>query len=102
MGKKQDTLFEPWAPPVLDLAELCALQDTARGVASSDQQVRAVRLIVEKFGWAYEDTWCPGADGERNSAFAQGRRRVGTMLVSFLNADRTKFKSKDAAPSEQP
>lgn len=95
-------LFEPWAPPRLDLPELAALQAVAQGTASADQQQRAMRVIVEKIGWAYEETYCPGINGERDSNFAQGRRRVGTMLVSFLNANLDNFRSPDAAPREQP
>jgi hypothetical protein len=100
--KPAPKLFEPWAPPVIDLPELAALQAVARGAATSDQQQRAMRFIVERCGWAYEDTWCPGVNGERDSAFAQGRRRVGTMLVSFLNADPNNYRSPGAAPTEQP
>jgi hypothetical protein len=100
--KPKAKLFEPWAPPAIDLPTLAALQAVASGNATADQQQRAMRFIVERIGWAYEDTWCPGADGERNSAFAQGRRRVGTMLVSFLNADLDNFRSPGAAPTEQP
>lgn len=95
-------LFEPWAPPRIDLPTIAALQAVARGTATPDQQQRAMRFIVEKCGWAYEETYCPGVNGERDSAFAQGRRRVGTMLVSFLNADLDNFRSPDAAPREQP
>jgi hypothetical protein len=95
-------LFEPWVPPLLDLPELAALQAVAKGTATADQQMRAMRVIVERCGWAYEDTWCPGVNGERDSNFAMGRRRVGTMLVSFLNANLDNFRSPDAAPTEQP
>lgn len=95
-------LFEPWAPPAVNLQILAALQAVARGNATADQQQRAMVFIVEQCGWAYEDTWCPGVDGDRNSAFAQGRRRVGTMLVSFLNTNLDNFRDPNAAPSEQP
>lgn len=94
--------FEPWAPPILDLPELAALQAVSKGIASPDQQTRAMRLIVERYGWAYENTFCPGVNGARDSDFAQGRRRVGTMLVSALNADLKNFRDPDAAPTEQP
>lgn len=94
--------FEPWVQPILELAELAAIQAVAKGVASSDQQMRAMRIIVEKCGWAYENTYCPGEGGARDSAFADGRRRVGTMLVSFINTDLKNFRDPDAAPTEQP
>lgn len=94
-------LFEPWSPPELELPEVAALQAVAKGTASPDQQQRAMRVIVEKIGCAYEETFCPGVDGARNSDFFQGRRRAGTMLRSFINAPLKNFKDPDAAPTEQ-
>jgi hypothetical protein len=94
--------FEPWAPADLSLKELCALQDVARGTAQPHQQKLAMDTIVYKLARTYQQSFCPGVDGARNSDFSEGMRRVGTMLVTFLNADRKKFKDPDAAPTEQP
>lgn len=96
--KKQ--LFEPWAPPTPDLPDVVALKALAQGSATPEQQIRALKFIVEKVAGTYEEVYCPGADGDRNTAYALGKRRVGTYIVSLLSADIRKFK-KDAQPSEQ-
>lgn len=95
-------LFEPWAPPMIDLPELAALQAVARGNATADQQQRAMRFIVERICQRYEMPYCPGANGERDTAFALGRMCAGTILTSFLNADINNFKDPNSAPREQP
>lgn len=97
---KPAKLFEPWAPPVLELPEVAAIQAVAKGNATAYQQALAMRVIVEKIGLAYEDTYCPGPSS-RDSDFMQGRRRAGTMLRSFVNAPLRNFKDPDAAPTEQ-
>lgn len=95
-------LFEPWAPPPVGLVELAALQAVAKGTATADQQGRAMRFIVERVCQRYEMPYCPGANGERDTAFALGRMCAGTILTSFLNADLDNFRDPNAAPSEQP
>jgi hypothetical protein len=99
--KRDVKLFEPWAPPPLELPEVAAIQAVAKGEATPDQQQLAMRVIVEKIGCAYEETYCPGQNGARDSDFYQGRRRAGTMLRSFINAKLKNFKDPDAAPTEQ-
>ncbi len=100
--KEVPKLFEPWAPPDLGLAEVAALQAVAKGVASPDQQQRAMRVMVEKICRRYEMPYCPGVGGERDTSFALGRMSAGSTLTSFLNAPLKNFKDPDAAPTEQP
>lgn len=92
-------LIDPRAIPEATLPEVVALKALAQGTATDDQQRRALKFIVEKIAGTYEETFYPGPDGERNSVFAQGKRRVGTHIVSILSADIRKFK--DGQPSEQ-
>lgn len=94
-------LFQPWAPPVLDLVAVAALQAVAKGVASADQQQRAMRVIVEQICQRYELPYCPGTNGARDTDFALGRMCAGTILTSFINAPLKNFKDPDAAPTEQ-
>jgi hypothetical protein len=101
MAKKPAKLFEPWAPPLLVLPEIVALQAVAKGTASAEQQQHAMRVIVEKICQRYEMPYCPGTDGARNTDFSLGRMCAGTILTSFLNANPKNFKS-GAAPGEQP
>ncbi len=73
----------------------------ATGTASPDQQRQCMRVIVEKLAGVHQETYCPGANGARDSDYAQGKRRVGTMIVSFVNGPLKNFKDPDAASSEQ-
>jgi hypothetical protein len=101
MAKRELKLFEPWAPPELTLPEVAAIKAVAQGNASPDQQKRAMRTIIEKLADTYQETFCPGEDGERNSAYAQGKRRVGLMLVTYINAPLKNFKDPNSAPTER-
>ena len=78
-----------------------ALQAVAKGTALEHQQRLAMQVIVEKICRRYEDPYCPGRDGERDSVFAMGRMRAGTILTSFLNADLAKFRDPAAPLREQ-
>lgn len=93
--------FDPVAPPKLELKEVAALQAVAKGVASEHQQQMAMRVIVEKICRRYEDPYCPGHEGERDSVFAMGRMRAGTILTSFLNAPIENFRESGSAPGPQ-
>ncbi len=101
MAKQPAKLFEPWAPPILELVEVAAIQAVAKGNASAEQQMRAMRVIVEKICRRYDMPYCPGAAGERDTNFALGRMSAGTSLTSLLNAPLRNFKDPDAAPTEQ-
>lgn len=74
----------PWLPATYDLADVGALQALGRGDASPDAQQRALRWIIEKAAGTYEPSYRPGEDGERDTAFAEGRRHVGLQIVKLL------------------
>lgn len=93
-------LFQPWAPPRATLPDVVALKALEQGNATPDQQIRALKFIVDKIAGKDEEIYCPGAGGDRDTAYALGKRRVGTYIVSLLAADIRKFK-KDGQPSEQ-
>ena len=92
-------LFEPWAPPRPTLPDVVAIKALANGSATPDQQKRALHFIIVDVSRADDEPYCPGADGERDTNYALGKRRVGTYLRSLLAADIRKFK--DGQPSEQ-
>jgi hypothetical protein len=76
-------LPQPWHPPDYDAIDVSAIEAVAKGVASADQQQRAVRAILEKFCRIYDQTYF--ADSESNTLYAQGMRGVGLNLVSVIN-----------------
>jgi hypothetical protein len=94
--------FEPWAPPPdISLQDVAALKALQRGNASEQQQRHALQFIVNRACGTYEMTFCPGEDGRRASDFAEGKRRVGLLLVGLLAADIKRFRDPDAQVREQ-
>jgi hypothetical protein len=91
-------LFEPWAPPAAELPDVVAIKALAAGTATEDQQQRALHFILVHVCAVDDEPYCPASD--RDTAYALGKRRVGTYLRSLLAADIRKFKS-DGQPSQQ-
>lgn len=99
--RRKPKLFEPWAPPVVDLRDVAAIKALQRGDASAEQQRHALKFIVEKLCATYELSFCPSEDGRRATDFAEGKRRVGLLLVGLLAADIRKFRDPDAPARER-
>lgn len=76
-------LPQPWHPPKYDETDVRAIEATAKGVASADQQQHAMRCIIEKFCRTYDQTYF--ADSASNTLYAQGQRGVGLNLVTVIN-----------------
>lgn len=91
-------LFEPWAPPVAELPDVVAIKALSQGTASEDQQKRALHFILVHVCGVDDEPYCPTSD--RDTAYALGKRRVGTYLRSLLAADIRRFKD-DGQPSEK-
>lgn len=68
---------QPWHPAVWDA-------DDVQGVKRmAEQHPKAMRFVIEQVCGTYDETYFP--DSERNSAYAQGKRKVGMELVKFIN-----------------
>lgn len=95
MAKPQRRAIEdhaPWRPPEFEQADVVALQALAQGKASIEQQKRALAWIVGSDHRGFHNSACgyydlsyrPGTEGERDTAFAEGRRFVGAQIVKLL------------------
>jgi hypothetical protein len=98
MPQRKPALFEPWAPPRAELPEVVAIKALSQGVATDEQQKLALHFILVKVCGVDDEPYCPASD--RDTAYALGKRRVGTYLRSLLAADIRKFKA-DGMPSKQ-
>ena len=69
-------------PPIVllpkDPKDIYALQALYRGEAPPDQQIRALKCIIEELAGADDMTFDP--DNDRNTCFAEGRRSVGRAI----------------------
>lgn len=89
----------PWMPPAYELADVSAFQALARGDAPKDMQQRAVKWLVNASG-TYDMSYRPGPSGDRETAFAEGRRFMGLQVVKLLNLDLAKLRR--AEPNADP
>lgn len=71
-------------PPVYDDATCAALRAIAGGTATAGQQRAVLDWIVNKAAATYDLSYRPGADGDRDTAFAEGRRFVGLQIVKLM------------------
>jgi hypothetical protein len=62
-----------------------AIKALATGTANAGQQKRALDWIITKACGTYDMSFRPGADGERETAFAEGKRHVGLQIVKHIN-----------------
>lgn len=74
-------------------ADVAAVQAMKRGEATADQQVRAMEFIVgtisDRNGMSYRPG---GLEGDRDSAFAEGKRFVANQIVKLTNLPLSKIK----------
>lgn len=75
----------PWASIPAEPADFYAIQALANGNANDGQQQRAIAFIVNVLCGTYDLSYRPGElAGERDTAFAEGRRFVGLQLVRLM------------------
>jgi len=65
-----------WPSPIV-----AALKAMGRGEARPDQQITAMNFIIENLAGTYDLSFRPDdKGGERDTAFAEGRKYVGLQL----------------------
>ena len=74
----------PWHPAPYDETITGALKALHAGSANVGQQQRALKWIIEALCATYDLSYRPGAGGERDTAFAEGKRFVGQQIVKQL------------------
>lgn len=99
---KNPALTDPRAidPATYGVVEVAAIKALANGTAEPDQQLAALRFILVGVCKVDDEPYFPGAEGDRDTTYRLGMRRVGTFIRSLIHADIKKFKT-DAAPREQ-
>jgi hypothetical protein len=81
---KKPPAVEPWHPAPYDDADTYAIKALAAGVANEGQQKRALEWIINTLCGTYDLSYRPGPEGNRDTAFAEGRRSVGLQLVKQI------------------
>ena len=89
------TKIPPYFMVTWDDADATAMQALQRGEATPDQQKRALDWIINRGAMTYDVTFHP--EGDRQSAFAEGRRFVGLQVIKLLKINTLAFlKAKNA------
>ncbi len=72
---------DPWLTIEFKPADSNAVAALSRGAATPEQQIRAMEFIVETICMRGGMSFRPGGpEGDRNTAFAEGRRFVGNTI----------------------
>lgn len=74
----------PWKPAEWEPADATAIQSLQRGDCPAHLQQRALDFIVNRLCGTYDLSYRPGDGGDRDTAFAEGKRWVGMQLVKLL------------------
>jgi len=75
-----------WMPAPYSYADVVAVRAVATGEATPEQQKRALDWLIHSAAGAYEISFrSDGQGGDRETAFAEGRRFVGLQLVKLVN-----------------
>ena len=83
---------KPWVPPKWEKPDAASLQAVLRGEATSDQQIRAINFIVVTLCGVNEMSFRSGPEGDRETAFAEGRRFVGAQITKMTKIPLSKIK----------
>lgn len=76
-----------WLPKGFNLERAYDLQALSNGVATDEQQKRALKFIVENLCETYGETF--DADNARLDSYNQGRRWVGLAIVQIVKLNLT-------------
>jgi hypothetical protein len=86
MAEKTKKLLDasPWKPVPFTEADVAAIQALNAGKANEGQQRHALEWIINVVAGSYDQSYRPGSEGDRDTAFAEGRRFVGLSLVKAI------------------
>jgi hypothetical protein len=82
LAKKQAPEGAPWKPFEYDPEDAGAIRAFFRGEAEKHQQLRVIEILKTISG-AYDLSYRPGPEGQRDTDFAEGKRFV---WLQFLKA----------------
>lgn len=92
----------PLLPYVWTLQEAQAIQNVTNGKASPEQQMLAMRVIVDGICSTYDEPYRPNDEGGRDTAFALGKANVGRQIVKLCNLNLALFRKKETTYDVEP
>lgn len=80
---KKPVSHSPWHPAPYEDPDVYAIKALQAGVASADQQKRALGWIVNTLCGTYDQPYRPGEGGDRDTVFACAKMHVGQQIVKM-------------------
>ena len=82
----------PWLPVKYKQSDVSAIQALRRGDATPEQQHHAMQFIIEVICMKGDMSFRPGGpEGDRDTAFAEGRRYCGNQIVKLATIPLSKL-----------
>lgn len=81
----------PWATAPWEIADVAAVQALNRGEATPDQQVRALKWVIEGAAQVGEDPFVPGHTEVMQ--YIVGRQSVGKQIIKLLKLNLSQLRS---------
>lgn len=89
-------IIHSWTPPDFELADATAIQALERGMATPEQQKRALHWILYKAAALGDQPFRPGGvEGERETTLALGRLFVGQQVAKLMRLDLSLVKPRE-------
>lgn len=82
MSERKKINNKPYIPVDYSEKEVAFIQALYRGDATPDQQINALKWIINVVSGAYD---LPYYENDRDTAFACGRQFVGKQLIKMVN-----------------
>ena len=95
--KGSATLRNAWDTAEFEAADIGAIKAMVAGTANEHQQQRVVEWLRRASGLG-EMSFRPGPSGDRETAFAEGKRFVGMQFFTLALATLPPRESSNAAP----
>jgi uncharacterized protein YycO len=89
---------KPYTPAEYSADDVAAIQALVAGVANEGQQRTAVAWIITKAGAAYDQSYFSGPGGDRDTAFAEGRRFVANSILKLSKLPVDVVRKQDEIP----
>ena len=81
MSEKKKRGNSPWIPPAVPVPVTMAIKGLYAGTATPEQQQQALEWIIQHLCATHDQQFYLGADGQRETDFALGKRFVGLQLI---------------------
>lgn len=86
-------MYSPWLPAQYTDKDVIAIQAVANGTATPEQQIHALKYIVNDIARYMDLSFRP--DNERATTFAEGKRFVGLQIAKLTKLNLGSLRKSD-------